>query len=101
VRSAAGLVVDAERHRATYDGRPIELTRIEFELLRALAAARGRVHTRQQLVDRVWGDAYALTERTVDSHVKGLRRKLEQAGAPAAIVETVRGVGFRLAEEER
>jgi DNA-binding response OmpR family regulator len=94
-----GLVVDAERRRVTYDGREIGLTKIEFDLLAALATTPGRVRTRGQLVETVWGPSYALTERTVDSHLKGLRRKLEEAGAPAALVETVRGVGFRLREE--
>jgi two-component system catabolic regulation response regulator CreB len=95
---AAGVTVDVERHRAGYAGRILELTRIEFELLRVLCETPGRVRTRTQLVERVWGNAYALTERTVDSHFKGLRRKLEEAGAPATTIETVRGVGFRLGE---
>jgi DNA-binding response OmpR family regulator len=96
---AAGLVVDAERRRVTFGGREVGLTKIEFDLLAALAATPGRVRTRGQLVETVWGPSYALTERTVDSHLKGLRRKLEEAGAPASLVETVRGVGFRLREE--
>jgi two-component system catabolic regulation response regulator CreB len=96
--TGAGLVVDAERRRVTYGGREVGLTKIEFDLLAALAATPGRVRTRGQLVETVWGPSYALTERTVDSHLKGLRRKLEEAGAPAALVETVRGVGFRLRE---
>ncbi len=98
VESSAGLSIDAERRRATYAGREVSLTKLEFDLLAALAAAPGRVRTRAQLVALVWGDAYALTERTVDSHVKGVRKKLEDGGAPAALIETVRGVGFRLAE---
>jgi DNA-binding response OmpR family regulator len=97
--AAAGLVVDAERRRVTFGGREVVLTKIEFDLLAALAATPGRVRTRGQLVETVWGPSYALTERTVDSHLKGLRRKLEEAGAPATLVETVRGVGFRLREE--
>ncbi|HEU4407950.1 MAG TPA: response regulator transcription factor [Polyangiaceae bacterium] len=96
---APGLVVDAERRRVTFAGREVGLTKIEFDLLAALAATPGRVRTRGQLVETVWGPSYALTERTVDSHLKGLRRKLEEAGAPATLVETVRGVGFRLREE--
>ncbi|HEU4534864.1 MAG TPA: winged helix-turn-helix domain-containing protein, partial [Polyangiaceae bacterium] len=97
--AALGLVVDAERRRVTYQGREIALTKIEFDLLATLAATPGRVRTRGQLVETVWGPSYALTERTVDSHLKGLRRKLEEGGAPPALVETVRGVGFRLREE--
>jgi DNA-binding response OmpR family regulator len=94
-----GLVVDAERRSATFSGRAIALTKIEFDLLLALADSPGRVRTRGQLVERIWGPDYALTERTVDSHLKGLRRKLEEAGAPPTLVETVRGVGFKLRED--
>ena len=94
-----GLSVDGERRLATWEGKEIALTKIEFDLLATLAEAPGRVRTRGQLVERVWGPAYALTERTVDSHFKGLRRKLEEAGAPPLLVETVRGVGFKLRED--
>jgi DNA-binding response OmpR family regulator len=94
-----GLIVDAERRSATFSGRPIALTKIEFDLLFALAESPGLVRTRGQLVERIWGPDYALTERTVDSHLKGLRRKLEEAGAPPTLVETVRGVGFKLRED--
>jgi len=93
--AAAGLLVDAASRRASYCGHELPLTRIEFDLLFVLAGAPGRVLTRDQLVERVWGDAYALTPRTVDSHLKGLRRKLEAAGAPDDLIETVRAVGFR------
>lgn len=96
---AGGLDVDTERRRVRWGGAEVTLTKIEFDLLAALAEAPGRVRTRTQLVERVWGAAYALTERTVDSHLKGLRRKLEEAGAPATLIETVRGVGFKLREE--
>jgi DNA-binding response OmpR family regulator len=95
---ARPLAVDAERRTVAYAGRPVELTRLEFELLAALASSPGRVHTRDQLVQRVWGGEYALTERTVDSHVKALRRKLGEAGAPPALIAAVRGVGFKLSE---
>ena len=95
---ARGLIVDAERRRATFAGRDLALTKIELDLLLVLAEAPGRVRTREHLVTRVWGDEYALAERTVDSHFKGLRRKLTEAGAPPALVETVRGVGFTLRE---
>lgn len=96
--AAAGLAIDGERRVASWSGRALALTKLEFDLLAALARAPGRVHTRGQLLDRVWGESVALTERTVDSHLKGLRRKLEEAGAPATLIETVRGVGFKLRE---
>jgi two-component system catabolic regulation response regulator CreB len=76
----------------------VALTRLEFELLAALASSPGRVHTRDQLVQRVWGGDYALTDRTVDSHVKALRRKLGEAGAAPSLITAVRGVGFKLCE---
>jgi two-component system catabolic regulation response regulator CreB len=95
---ATSLAVDAERRTVTYAGRPVELTRLEFDLLAALASRPGRVHTRDQLVQRVWGGDYALTERTVDSHVKALRRKLGEAGAGPSLITAVRGVGFKLCE---
>ncbi len=93
---AGGLRVDREARRATFDDAELSLTKLEFDLLAALAEAPGRVLTRDQLVDKVWGGAYALTPRTVDSHFKGLRRKLVLAGAPDGLIETVRAVGFRL-----
>lgn len=96
--SAPGLVVDVARRKTTFDGADVPLTKLEFELLSALAEVAGRVRTRRELVTRVWGGDYALTERTVDSHFKALRRKFQVAGAPASLVETVRGIGFRLRE---
>ena len=93
------LVVDLDRRRATYAGNELPLTKIEFDLLAVLAGSPGRVRTREHLVRCVWGDDYALAERTVDSHFKGLRKKLAAAGAPPTLIDTVRGVGFALREE--
>jgi len=90
-----GLVIDADRRTVAADGRNISLSRIEFELLTALASQPGRVFTRENLLDRAWPDGGLVTDRTVDAHIKSLRRKL---GSPAWI-ETVRGVGYRLAEK--
>jgi DNA-binding response OmpR family regulator len=95
---ATPLAVDADRRTVTYAGRAVELTKLEFDLLAVLASHPGRVQSREQLVERVWGGDYALTERTVDSHVKALRRKLEEAGASTAFIVAVRGVGFKLAD---
>lgn len=92
------LHLDLDRRTAVYDGRPLELTRIELDLLAVLAAAPGRVLTREQLVTRVWGGRVAMTERNVDSHVKALRRKLSEAGARTTFIASVRGVGFKLSE---
>jgi DNA-binding response OmpR family regulator len=93
-----GLHLDLSRREASYEGRRLALTKTELDLLAVLAAAPGRVYTRGQLVERVWGDGHALTERTVDSHVKLLRRKLDDGGAPASLVVAVRGVGFKLSD---
>jgi two-component system catabolic regulation response regulator CreB len=92
------LTVDETTRRATVNGRPLELTRVEFDLLACLLAAPGRVFTRAQLIDRVWGDGFAITDRTIDSHVKGLRKKVTESGGDAGLIETVRGVGYRVTD---
>ncbi len=91
-----GLTLDVETRRTCYDGVPVDLTRTEFELLRVLSAAPDKVFTRQQLLDRIFGEGYAVTDRTVDAHVKALRKKLSAAGADPDLIETERGVGYRL-----
>jgi len=88
------LRIDDPRHEAHLDGAELELTPTEWGLLTALAAAPGRVYSRYELVNRVRGYEFAGYERTIDSHVKNLRRKLGAAGGE--IVETVLGVGYRL-----
>ena len=88
--------IDPRARRAWVGDNSLELTRVEFDLLACLLAGPDRVHTRVELIDRVWGDGFAITDRTVDSHVKALRRKLADAGADAATIETVRGVGYRV-----
>jgi len=92
------LTVDEATRRAAVNGRLMDLTRVEFDLLACMLGAPGRVFTRAQLIDRVWGDGFAITDRTVDSHVKGLRKKVGEAGGDAALVETVRGVGYRVTD---
>lgn len=90
--------VEAATRRAYVEGHEVELTRVEFDLLSCLIENRGRVFTREQLIDRVWGDGFAITDRTVDSHIKALRRKVLEVGADPGLIETVRGVGFRISE---
>ncbi len=90
------LRVDDATRRATVSGKEMDLTRVEFDLLACLLSAPGRVFTRGELIDRVWGDGFAITDRTIDSHVKGLRRKVDAAGGEANLIETVRGVGYRV-----
>ncbi len=89
------LVISPQRHEVRLRGKAIELTATEFKLLHFLARHPGWVFTRDQIVDRVRGEDYAVTERSVDVQVVGLRRKL---GAAAAYIETVRGVGYRFKE---
>ncbi len=88
------LQIDEAGLRASWQGRDLELTPIEFRLLRTLAANPGRVYARAQLLDQVHEDGRVVTERAVDSHVKNLRRKLEAAGA-ADCIRSVYGVGYR------
>jgi DNA-binding response OmpR family regulator len=94
------LNVDRETRRAFVHKQGVDLTRVEFDLLATLLDVPGRVYTRAQLIDRVWGDGFALSDRTVDSHVKLLRRKIGDAGGNADWIETVRGVGYRVIDSE-
>ena len=91
------LVLDEARHEVTRQGVAVALTTREFGLLLALAAQPGRVFTRAQLLERVWGAEY-YDDHVVDVHVANLRRKLEDDSIRPRYVETVRGVGYRFAE---
>lgn len=92
-----GIVIDSERHEATLHGKPIELTATEFKLLRLLMERRGRVQTREHLLINVWNYETEIETRTVDTHVRRLREKL---GDQADWIETIRGVGYRMAEQK-
>jgi two-component system, OmpR family, response regulator BaeR len=94
--SANGLVLDEERHRATLDGRELDLTPVEFRLLRTLAATPGRVFSRDKLLEHLYADHRVVTDRTVDAHVKNLRRKLEDARPGQELVRSIYGVGYKL-----
>src|SRR6266478_3600665 len=94
-----GLRVDARTRRAALAGKELALSRTEFNLLAAFVKAPGRVFERSQLLDAVWGSDVVVGDRTVDVHVKALRRKLEEAGGDPKLLETVRGVGYRLRDE--
>ena len=91
------LAVDRERHTARWQGQLVHLTAKEFALLLALVDARGRVLSRQQLLENVWGYSYAEGTRTVDVHVRRLREKLP--GIARSIL-TVKGLGYRLVQEQ-
>jgi two-component system phosphate regulon response regulator PhoB len=87
------LVLDPATHRVSFEERPLKLGPTEFKLLQYMMGHAERVHSRAQLLDKVWGDHVYIEERTVDVHVKRLREALAQAGT---MVETVRGAGYRL-----
>ena len=95
VAKSSGIVLDIGRHTVTREGRAVELSRLEFELLALLRKHPGQVFSRDRILDLAWPDGGCVTDRTVDAHVKSLRKKL---GEPDAI-ETVRGFGYRLREE--
>lgn len=90
------LELDIPGHRVWVQGKEIVLTALEFKLLRTLLDRRGRVQTREKLLEDVWGITADITTRTVDTHVKRLREKMESA---ERYIETVRGVGYRFAEQ--
>ncbi|HEY8430240.1 MAG TPA: response regulator transcription factor [Sandaracinaceae bacterium] len=90
------LEIDVPRHRVTVAGEEVPLTALEFKLLYDLASRRGRVQSREDLLERVWGYAPGVETRTVDTHVKRLREKL---GAARDYIETVRGVGYRVRDD--
>jgi DNA-binding response OmpR family regulator len=94
----ADLLVDPERHEVTRDGRPIPLTRVEFRLLQTILEADGRVLSRDQLLDAIYGqDQTDVLDRTVDVHIGRLRDKLGDDAERPRYVATVRGVGYRAA----
>jgi two-component system phosphate regulon response regulator PhoB len=95
VFKAGDMVLDLAKHEITVKGKPVELTATEFKLLTTLMERRGRVQTRDRLLMDVWGYEGEMDTRTVDTHVRRLREKL---GKTADLIETVRGVGYRLAE---
>lgn len=98
VLRVADLLIDPAARTVRRGGRPLDLTRREFELLEVLARNTGLVLTRDQLLERVWGYDFDVRSDAVDTFVSYLRRKLEADGAPR-LVQTVRGVGFVLREE--
>jgi len=87
--------MDIERHQITVRGEPVRLALKEFELLELLLRNAGRVLTRGQLIDRVWGPDYVGDTKTLDVHVKRLRAKIESDPANPVLLQTVRGLGYR------
>ncbi|MHC4127500.1 MAG: response regulator transcription factor [Planctomycetota bacterium] len=94
--AAGALVIDLDRHEVEVAGRPVGLTPTEFGIVRCLACRSGFVRTREQIIASVHGETTVLSPRAVDVHMTALRRKLGKAGA---LIETVRGIGYRLRED--
>jgi DNA-binding response OmpR family regulator len=90
-----GLRVDVGKRTVEVRGEPVQLTYVEFELLRTLAGRPGRVFTRQMLLESLWGDSAYREPRTIDVHVRHLREKLERDPGEPEYILTVRGVGYR------
>ena len=95
VINVRNITIHPGRHEVHVDGEPVELTYTEFRILQYLASRPGWVFTRYQIVEEVRGDNYPVTDRSVDVHIVGLRKKLGSAGRH---IETVRGIGYRFKE---
>lgn len=95
VHSIAGIKMDIERHQVTVNGVAINLPLKEFELLEFLMRNAGRVLTRGQLIDRVWGGDYYGDTKTLDVHIKRLRSKIEVDPANPLLIQTIRGLGYK------
>ena len=92
----AGLTVDPARREVVVDGKQLSLSALEFDVLRALAGSPGRVYSRSQLLEEVWGYDFFGDERVVDVHIRNLRKTLGDDAADPRIIGTVRGVGYKL-----
>jgi DNA-binding response OmpR family regulator len=90
-----GLRIDLARRVVDVEGRAVQLTYVEFELLRILASNPGRVYTRQMLLEALWGSSEYREPRTIDVHIRHLREKLERDPSEPELIFTVRGVGYR------
>jgi two-component system OmpR family response regulator len=96
--SVADLSIDIDRRLVYRDQKAIELTQIEFDILKTMAEHPGRVYSRMQLLDKVQGEAYEGYDRTIDSHIKNLRKKIEPDPDRPRYIITVYGVGYKLEE---
>ncbi len=92
----AGLTIDQAAGRALLHGQALDLTAVEFRLLRTLLGSPGRIWSREQLLDHLYADHRIVTDRTVDSHVRNLRRKLHESGLADDPIRSIYGMGYRL-----
>ena len=95
IQTAGNIRMDVERHQVTVNGTLINLPLKEFELLEFLMRNEGRVLTRGQLIDRVWGGDYYGDTKTLDVHIKRLRSKIEEDSANPQLIQTIRGLGYK------
>jgi DNA-binding response OmpR family regulator len=95
VIASDGLRIDLGRRMVELEGKPVQLTYVEFEILRILASNPGRVYTRQMLLEGLWGGSDYREPRTIDVHIRHLREKLERDPREPELIFTVRGVGYR------
>jgi DNA-binding response OmpR family regulator len=95
---SGNVSLDSDRRVATVDGRALDLTYVEFELLRTLVAQPGKVFSRRALLQAIWGDSSYREPRTIDVHVRHLREKIEEDPSEPELILTVRGAGYRLRE---
>lgn len=100
VLTAGNVRMDTERHTVLVDGRPVAFPLKEFELLELLLRNAGRVLTRGQLIDRIWGTDYVGDTKTLDVHVKRVRAKVEKDPGNPALLMTVRGLGYKLTDDD-
>ncbi|MGZ7459811.1 response regulator [Pseudomonas sp. Ma2-10] len=96
VQSGSALQLDADTYRAHFTGIDLDLTPVEFRLLHCLVAAPGRVFSRDQLMNHLYDDHRVVTDRTVDSHVKNIRRKLDQVAEGQELIHSIYGVGYKI-----
>jgi two-component system response regulator RegX3 len=96
VMTVGAIKMDVDRHQVSVNGAPISLPLKEFELLEFLMRNAGRVLTRMQLIDRVWGSDYVGDTKTLDVHIKRLRAKIETDPANPTLIQTVRGLGYKM-----
>lgn len=90
-----GLLLDGQRYRASLNGRDLDLTAVEFNLLQLLYSAPGRIYSRSQLMDRIYPDERVVSDRTIDSHIKKLRKKIAAVAPDEELIHSLYGVGYK------
>lgn len=93
--ATAGILLNEETYRVGANGREVQLTAVEFKMLQVLVRATGRIFSRQEIMDRIYADFRVVNDRTIDSHIKKLRRKIDQLGLEREPVHSVYGVGYK------